>query len=43
MAKRLKTEFVFIQEESEAVDVKEEYTEDEDPLKVDYSETPGES
>ena len=42
MAKRLKTEFVFIREESEA-DVKEEYTEDEDPLKVDYSETPGES
>ena len=38
MAKRLKTEMVFIKEEDETFDIKEEYTEGEDPLKV-YCDT----
>ena len=36
MTKRLKTEIVYIKEESEVVDIKEEYTEEVDPLKVDW-------
>ena len=54
MAKRLKTEIMFIKEESETVDIKEEYraeegikeecADEEDPLKVDfYKEAKGDN